>query len=150
MATHSSILAERIPRTEEPGGLQSVGSQRIRHNWVTFSFTWQGKGASSQFRSSGWFLRRGFQRMWGWLSQGPEQRLGGEPRRSRPVSHLEEDVSGGSPALPAPPPLRQGASLGGAGWLALVQPPLLSLHPRAPPSLSDPGLDKICNPQEYN
>ena len=30
-ATHSSILAWRIPRTEEPGGLQSMGSQRVRH-----------------------------------------------------------------------------------------------------------------------
>ena len=30
MATHSSILAWRIPRTEEPGGLQSMGSQRVR------------------------------------------------------------------------------------------------------------------------
>jgi len=33
MATHSSILAWRIPRTEEPGGLQSMGSQRVRHDW---------------------------------------------------------------------------------------------------------------------
>ena len=32
MATHSSILAWRIPWTEEPGGLQSVGSQRNRHD----------------------------------------------------------------------------------------------------------------------
>ena len=31
-ATHSSILAWRIPRTEEPGGLQSMGSQRVRYN----------------------------------------------------------------------------------------------------------------------
>ena len=31
-ATHSSILAWRIPPTEEPGKLQSTGSQRIRHN----------------------------------------------------------------------------------------------------------------------
>ena len=31
-ATHSSILAWRIPWTEEPGGLQSVGSQRAGHN----------------------------------------------------------------------------------------------------------------------
>ena len=30
MATHSSILAWRIPRTEEPGRLQSVGSQRVK------------------------------------------------------------------------------------------------------------------------
>ena len=31
-ATHSSILAWRIPWTEEPGGLQSTGSQRVRHD----------------------------------------------------------------------------------------------------------------------
>ena len=32
MATHSSILAWRIPWTEEPGGLQSMASQRVRHD----------------------------------------------------------------------------------------------------------------------
>ena len=32
MATHSTILAWRIPWTEEPCGLQSVGSQRVRHS----------------------------------------------------------------------------------------------------------------------
>ena len=32
MATHSSILAWRIPRTEKPGGPQSVGSQRVEHD----------------------------------------------------------------------------------------------------------------------
>ena len=32
MATHSSILAWEIPWTEEPGGLQSMGSQRVGHN----------------------------------------------------------------------------------------------------------------------
>ena len=32
MATHSSILAWRIPWREEPGGLQSMGSQRVRQN----------------------------------------------------------------------------------------------------------------------
>ena len=32
MATHSSTLAWRIPWTEEPGGLQPVGSQRVRHD----------------------------------------------------------------------------------------------------------------------
>ena len=35
MATHSSILAWRIPWTEEPGGPQSMGSQRVRHDRVT-------------------------------------------------------------------------------------------------------------------
>ena len=32
MATHSSILAQEIPRTEEPGGLQFMGSQRVRYD----------------------------------------------------------------------------------------------------------------------
>ena len=32
MAVHSSILAWRIPRTEEPGGLQSIGSHRVGHD----------------------------------------------------------------------------------------------------------------------
>ena len=32
MATHSSILAWRIPQMEEPGRLQSMGSQRVRHD----------------------------------------------------------------------------------------------------------------------
>ena len=32
MANHSNILAWEIPQTEEPGGLQSVGSQRVRHD----------------------------------------------------------------------------------------------------------------------
>ena len=35
MATHSSILAWEIPWTEEPGRLQSMRSQRVRHNLVT-------------------------------------------------------------------------------------------------------------------
>ena len=35
MATFSSILAWDIPSTEEPGGLQSMGTQRIRHDLVT-------------------------------------------------------------------------------------------------------------------
>ena len=35
MATHSSTLAWRIPGMEEPGGLQSMGSQRVGHDWMT-------------------------------------------------------------------------------------------------------------------
>ena len=35
MASHSSILAWKIPWTEEPGRLQSMGLQRVRHDWVT-------------------------------------------------------------------------------------------------------------------
>ena len=35
MATHSSILAWEIPLTEEPGGLQTKGLQRVKHNLAT-------------------------------------------------------------------------------------------------------------------
>ena len=35
MAAHFSTLAWKIPWTEEPGGLQSMGSLRVRHDWVT-------------------------------------------------------------------------------------------------------------------
>ena len=38
-ATHSSILAWRIPWTEEPGGLWSMGSQRVGHDWATNTHT---------------------------------------------------------------------------------------------------------------
>ena len=34
MAPHSSILAWKIPRAEDPGGLQSMGSQKAGHDWV--------------------------------------------------------------------------------------------------------------------
>ena len=49
MATHSSILALRIPWTEEPGRLQSMGSQRVGHDWVTFTFTF-----TSRLISTSW------------------------------------------------------------------------------------------------
>ena len=39
MATHPSILAWRIPWTEEPGRLQSMGSQGVGHNRATNTFT---------------------------------------------------------------------------------------------------------------
>ena len=39
MATHSSILAWKIPWTEEPGGLQAMGSKTVRQNLVTNTFT---------------------------------------------------------------------------------------------------------------
>ena len=39
-ATHWSILARRIPWTEEPGGLQSMGSNRVGHDWATNTFAY--------------------------------------------------------------------------------------------------------------
>ena len=41
MTTYSSILAWRFPWTEEPGGVQSMGSQRVGHNWATNTFTFK-------------------------------------------------------------------------------------------------------------
>ena len=38
MATHSSNLALRIPWTEEPSRLQSMGLQRVRHDWATITY----------------------------------------------------------------------------------------------------------------
>ena len=38
MATHSSILAWKVPWAEEPGGLQSMGLQRAGQNWATEAF----------------------------------------------------------------------------------------------------------------
>ena len=43
MEVHSSILAWRIPRTEEPEGLQSLESQRVRKNWSDLVHTHTGK-----------------------------------------------------------------------------------------------------------
>ena len=51
MATHSSILAWRIPWTEEPGRLQSTGSQRVGHDWwlhFTYLYEMPRKGKPMQ------------------------------------------------------------------------------------------------------
>ena len=48
MATHSSILAWRIPWTEEPGGLQSIGSQRVGHDCVTITTSSRNKETDSR------------------------------------------------------------------------------------------------------
>ena len=44
-ATHSSILAREIPWTEKPGGLQSTGSKRVRHDLATKQQQQQGSGS---------------------------------------------------------------------------------------------------------
>ena len=46
MATHCSILAWRIPWTQEPGGPQPMGSQRVRHDWAANTFTLLGPDGS--------------------------------------------------------------------------------------------------------
>ena len=61
MDTHSSILGWRIPWAEGPGGLQSLGSQRGRHDWVTLSlFTFEGCTAprvNLNVSGPGWWWR---------------------------------------------------------------------------------------------
>ena len=47
MATHSSVLAWRIPGTGEPDGLPSMGSHRVGHDWSD-------SGSSSRAPGSGW------------------------------------------------------------------------------------------------
>ena len=62
MATYSSILAWRIPWAEEPGGLQSTGSQKVRHDWApnTFSslFTWPCSFTENQLGTRPWAQRK--------------------------------------------------------------------------------------------
>ena len=73
-ATHSSILAWRLSWTEEPGGPQSTGSQRVGQNLVTKQQQWRGAGVPGQRRK-------------GEGTGGPLEGEGtpgsGDPRRSR-------------------------------------------------------------------
>ena len=50
MAVHSSIPAWRIPWTEDPGGLQSMASKRVRHDWVTKTFSFSQNTHKIKFR----------------------------------------------------------------------------------------------------
>ena len=56
MATHSSIPGCRIPWTEEPGGLQSTGLQRLRHNSANNTFTFTGLLPGRHWQA--WVCRR--------------------------------------------------------------------------------------------
>ena len=58
MATHSSILAWRIPWTEEPSKLKSKGSQRVRHDWATNRDTHKRQKLDSGFVTYNLFLEK--------------------------------------------------------------------------------------------
>ena len=63
MVTHSSALAWRSPWTEEPGGLQSMGSQRVGHDWATNTFTFK-------IQEETWdMISEGGSRMWGKMEE---------------------------------------------------------------------------------
>ena len=53
MATHSTILAWGILWTGEPGGLQSIGLQRVRHDWVTNTLRFLWWVLQSKFNKAG-------------------------------------------------------------------------------------------------
>ena len=130
MATHSSILAWRVPRTEEPGRLQSMGSQRARHDWAT---EWQPPPSPSPCLSvlspalvpEEWPVRTApgtpcfLASLWMWPVQRPCRELRRGRRRS-----------GTSAELPQ------------AGWVLLSAEPLSPLHQgcsRSVPSISCSG-----------
>ena len=52
MAPHSSILAWKIPWTEEPGRLQSMGSRRVGHDWTTSLLSYIGEGNGNPLQCS--------------------------------------------------------------------------------------------------
>ena len=56
MATHSSILAWRIPWTEEPGRLQSIGLHRVGHYWSNLAYIWDKCQSFLPFPTTGNFL----------------------------------------------------------------------------------------------
>ena len=55
MATHSSILAWKIPWTEEPGRLGSIGSWRVGHDWSDLACTWWSSLPSTFYRQKVYF-----------------------------------------------------------------------------------------------
>ena len=73
MATHSSILAWKIPWTDEPGGLQSMGPQRVGYNWGTL----EGNGSPLQYsclenpvdRGAWWAAVHSVAQSWTWLKR---------------------------------------------------------------------------------
>ena len=73
MATHSSILAWRIPWTEEPGGLQSTGSRRVRHDGSDLARTVKRCSLGPRRHPSTWQSSSIFP----WFSQGPLPKVTG-------------------------------------------------------------------------
>ena len=61
MATHSSVLAWRIPGTGEPGGLLSMGSHRVRHDWSDLAAAlWDSKCLYCSKNGKGWISKNEF------------------------------------------------------------------------------------------
>ena len=81
MTTHSSILAWWIPWTEEPGGLQSVESQRVGHDWAASTFTFNRKWNDlySVSTTEGWnehVFQRKYSTLWNYATWKTSMRGG--------------------------------------------------------------------------
>ena len=61
MATHSCIFASKIPWTEESGGLQYMGSRRVRHNWATNTSNKTTRGQVNMGRQSEYLFKEDIQ-----------------------------------------------------------------------------------------
>ena len=98
MAPHSGTLAWRIPWMEEPGGLQSMGSLEVRHDWTTslslFTFThWRRKWqptpvflpGESQGQWSLWAAVYGVAQSWTWLKQLSSRSSNSSYTREAPI-----------------------------------------------------------------
>ena len=86
MATHCSILAWRLPWTEKPGGLQSLGSYRVGHDWATNT----SKDSIHVLRDWPWFLRRTRYRVEG---PGPAGGLVSGSPSPEPQAHRKTGLS---------------------------------------------------------
>ena len=82
MATHSSVLAWRIPGTGEPGGRPSMGSHRVGHDWsdlaaaaAAASYTWGNWDTErlSNLPKSHSYSSRSWDSNWGWLQRSCSQ-----------------------------------------------------------------------------
>ena len=94
METHSNTLAWKIPWTEEPGRLQSMGSQRVRHDWVTsLSFSFLSKLKVVCFFLN--YITWGGEQVFLYLCDRTEgTRYPLDFRLPGPVSHLRENWQG--------------------------------------------------------
>ena len=127
MATYFNILAWRIPWTEEPGGLQSMGSHRVGHTWVTNPSTFTSPRLRPHARAGvpGGGAQQRQTRVPTLL--GPERDITRTPLPRWPAGSLSPDMAR---QLPQRTRLRRGPLLRGHLWpglawanLVLGQPP---------------------------
>ena len=91
MATHSSILAWRIPGTEEPAGLPSMGSHRVRHDW-------SGSAAAGSWLLGFDFCKHGLllgtmMTQWLWTHCVPFYQLGHASQHQREIRKLSTGIN---------------------------------------------------------